>query len=505
MGAGPGDPGLLTLKGKACLAKAEVVIYDYLANRSFLEYAPPEAELIFVGKRGGCHTMSQENINKLLVRKTAEGHTVVRLKGGDPCMFGRGGEETQELVKAGLPFEIVPGVTSAIAVPAYAGIPLTHRAFTSTVTFIAGHESPKKETSRIAWDKLSANGGTLVFLMGMRKLSQIAERLIANGTPPRTPVAVIHSGTVSRQKSVQGTLENIASVADQARMAPPAVIVVGDVVKLKTNLDWFEKKPLFGKKIVVTRAREQAGEFVQRLQMMGADCIELPTIAVVPPDSWEDLDQAIHRLEIYNWLLFTSVNSVKYFLDRLDLCGKDVRDLKGLRIAAIGPKTAELWKHYGIKVDLVPKEYRAEAVVDAFKTRGPVEGLKILMPRALQAREILPRTLREMGAKIDIVPAYQTIKPDHTAGPVTEMLKQNQIDMVTFTSSSTVENFTAMFMEKANPLKQWPANTAVACIGPVTAKTAREKGYNVDVIPEKYTIDALTEAIANYFSVIRPK
>ncbi len=500
VGAGPGDPGLLTIKGKECLNRADVVIYDYLANQSFLEYAPPGAEIIFVGKKGGCHTMGQDDINKLLVEKTRQGNIVVRLKGGDPCMFGRGGEEAQALVRAGLLFEIVPGVTSAIAVSAYAGIPLTHRDYTSSVTFITGHESPGKTASNLAWDKISTGSGTLVFLMGMGKLPSIAENLIKNGRSPETPVAVIHRGTVSQQKTVTGTLENIAKKASDANMKPPAIIVVGHVVTLKDELDWFESKPLFGKKLVITRAREQASDFVQVLYMLGADCIEFPTIEVVPPDSWDALDASIQKLQEYNWLLFTSVNSVKFFLERLEAGGKDVRDLKDLKVAAIGPKTADTWKQFGIRVDLVPDEYRAEAIVECFKTLGPVNGLKILMPRALKAREILPETLRKMGAEIDIVTTYQTVRPDHVTDQVRDMLKNSAVDMVTFTSSSTVENFTSMFADQEDALKQWMGQTAVACIGPVTAKTAEDKGYTVAVMPAEYTIEAFTDAIVAFFA-----
>jgi len=412
VGAGPGDPGLLTIKGKECLSQADVVIYDYLANKSFLEYAQDTAELIYVGKKGGCHTMSQEEINELIVNKTQEGNIVVRLKGGDPYIFGRGGEEAQKLVRAGLEFEVVPGITSAISVPAYAGIPLTHRDHTATVTFITGHESPLKEESNIAWDKIATGAGTLVFLMGVGNLAHIAENLIQNGRPPDTPVAVIRRGTVAEQKTLTGRLNDIARLATESNVKPPAIIVVGHVVNLRDELNWFEKRPLFGKRIVVTRAREQASGFLGALTSLGAECIEFPTIEIVPPETWDALDQAINALENYQWLLFTSVNGTKYFLKRLEVLGKDVRDLKGLKIGAIGPKTAETWTRFGIKPDLMPEEYRAEAVVACFRERGPVKGLKILLPRAARAREVLPEELKRMGAEVDVVPAYL---PDHKA------------------------------------------------------------------------------------------
>lgn len=500
VGAGPGDPGLLTIKGKECLILADVVIYDYLANRVFLDYARDDAELIYVGKKGGCHTMGQDEINALIVKKTGEGKIVVRLKGGDPYIFGRGGEEAQELAKAGLDFEVVPGITSAISVPAYAGIPLTHRDHTATVTFITGHESPLKEKSNIAWDKLATGAGTLVFLMGVGNLAQIAESLVQHGRSPDTPVAVIRRGTVAEQKTLTGTLDTIARIAEENNMKPPAIIVVGHVVGLREELNWFEKRPLFGRRIVVTRAREQASGFLAELTLLGAECFEFPTIEVVPPRSWEPLDRAINSLENYNWLLFTSVNGVKYFLKRLETLGKDVRDLKGLKIGAIGPKTAATWNRFGIKPDLVPSEYRAEAVVECFREQADINELKILLPRAEKAREILPEELKKMGANIDVVTAYQTIKPEHDTGQIRDMFEQGAIDMVTFTSSSTVENFVAMFESEENSLHQWMANVAVACIGPITANTAREKGFSSDLMPAEYTIEAFTDSIVEYFS-----
>jgi len=500
VGAGPGDPGLLTIKGKECLSRADVVIYDYLANKSFLAYTRDSAELIYVGKKGGCHTMAQEDINDLIVKKTQQGHVVVRLKGGDPYIFGRGGEEAQELAKAGLEFEVVPGVTSAISVPAYAGIPLTHRDYTSTVTFITGHESSTKEESNVAWNHLASGTGTLVFLMGMGNLAHIAERLMQNGRSPDTPVAVIRRGTVAQQKTLTGILKNISRLARESHMEPPAIIVVGEVVRLREELNWFEKRPLFGKRIVVTRAREQASGFLGALTLLGAECIEFPTIEVVPPENWDALDRAIRALESYQWLLFTSVNGTKYFLERLELLGKDVRDLKGLKIGAIGPKTAETWARFGIKPDLVPEEYRAEAVVACFRERGPVRGLKILLPRAARAREVLPEELKNMGAEVDVVPAYQTIKPDHDTGRIKEMLEKGSIDMVTFTSSSTVENFVDMFGPDNVQLKQWMARPTVACIGPITARTAQRMGFSVALVPPEYTIEAFTDSIAAYYS-----
>jgi len=390
--------------------------------------------------KAGSHTMTQVQINGLIVDRASKGQIVVRLKGGDPFIFGRGGEEAQDLIKTGVDFEVVPGVTSAISVPAYAGIPLTHRDHTSTVAFITGHEDPLKEKSDIAWDKLATGAGTLVFLMGVGNLSKIAEHLVANGQSPDTPVAVIRRGTSAEQTTVVGNLENIARLAKENQIHPPAIIVVGSVVQLREQLNWFETKPLFGKRIVVTRAREQASEFLRTLQALGAEGIEFPTIEVIPPKSWESLDCAIRALDEYNWLLFTSVNGVKFFLKRLGFLGKDIRDLKGIKIGVIGPKTAAIWHGMGIKPDLMPDEYRAEAVVESFREFG-IKGAKILIPRAVMAREVLPEQLREAGAHVDVVHAYRTISPENDTGRVRELLTRGSIDMVTFTSSSTVNNF----------------------------------------------------------------
>jgi len=498
VGSGPGDPGLLTLKAKECIEKAHVVIYDYLANRIFLNYARKDAELIYVGKEGGRHTVGQNEINRLIVEKASEGLIVVRLKGGDPFIFGRGGEEAQELVKAGISFEVVPGVTSAIAVPAYAGIPLTHRDFTATVAFVTGHEDPTKETSGISWDKLATGIGTLVFLMGVGNLPKIAASLMEHGRSPETPVAVIRAGTVPGQRTVTGSLGNIGDIAQKEKIKPPAIIVVGDVVSLRKELNWFEERPLFGKRILVTRAREQASDFVARLSELGAECVEFPTIEVIPPPSWKDLDRAIGNLETYQWLVFTSVNGVKYFFERLEDSGKDVRNLKGIRIASIGPKTADAVRRKGVKPDLVPEEYRAEAVVEAFR-KHRVEGLRILLPRAAEAREVLPQELEKMGAAVEVVEAYRTVKPEGDKDEIRAMLVKGDIHMVTFTSSSTVNNFMEMFEGESDQLLKWMKKVTVACIGPVTAKTAEQRGLSVQITPSDYTIEALAKTIVDWF------
>ncbi len=499
VGAGPGDPGLFTLKGRECLEKAEVVVYDNLVNEELLGFTGAGAELIYVGKRGGHHTLKQAEINRLLVEKALEGRKVVRLKGGDPFIFGRGGEEAKELADGGIEFEVVPGVTSAVSVPAYAGIPLTYRGYTSTVAFVTGHEDPTKESSDVVWEKLAAFAGTLVFLMGVGNLPKIAENLMAHGRGPETPAAVIQNGTGPGQKTVVGNLGDISRRAKEASVKPPAIIVVGEVVGLRKWLNWFETKPLFGRSIVVTRAREQASDFVAMLRELGARCIEFPTIEVRPPESWKPLDQAIQRLEQYGWLIFTSVNGGRFFLQRLHGLGKDVRELKGIMIAAIGPKTAQFWENIGIKPDLIPNEYRAEAVVEAMEKVG-IKGARILLPRAEEAREVLPEALSRLGAVVDVVPAYRTVKPKSNVEEVKALLAKGEIHMVTFTSSSTVRNFVEMFSPELSNLKRWMERVAVACIGPITANTAREKGFSVHVMPEQYTIEALTGKIMEYFS-----
>ncbi|MBN2123932.1 MAG: uroporphyrinogen-III C-methyltransferase [Deltaproteobacteria bacterium] len=499
VGAGPGDPGLLTLKAKACIEQADVIVFDHLANRAFLGYGREDVEFVYVGKKGGSHTRTQDEINRLIVDKARQGLAVIRLKGGDPFVFGRGGEEAQELARAGIPFEVVPGVTSAVAVPAYAGIPLTHRDYTSTVAFITGHEDPTKEQSDIAWDKLATGAGTLVFLMGVGNLPAIAQNLIVNGRSPDTPVAVIHRGSVPGQKTVEGSLKDIAEKVREQGLGPPAVILVGEVAALRRELNWFESRPLFGRRIVVTRAREQSSDFLARLSDLGAECIEFPTIEVIPPESWQDLDKTIDSLDSYQWLLFTSVNGVRYFFERLEAQGKDVRDLKGIKIGAIGPKTADAVRERGIRPDLVPEEYRAEAVVEAFRKKEPA-ALRILLPRAARAREVLPRELEKMSARVDVVDAYRTVRPNTDTGRVREMLERGEIHMVTFTSSSTVRNFLEMFEEEdREAFLGWMGGVAVACIGPVTAETAEKEGLQVRLVPSEYTVEALTEAIVGYF------
>jgi len=498
VGAGPGDPGLLTIKGKECLEQADVVLYDYLANPALLRHAPDQAERIYVGRRGRGHYQDQAEINRLLIERAKAGQVVVRLKGGDPFVFGRGGEEAEAVAAAGVAFEIVPGVTAAVAVPAYAGIPVTHRTLASTVTFVTGHEDPSKQTTVMDWPKLAATSGTLVFMMGMKTLPMIVRRLMEEGRSPVTPVAAVRWGTRADQHTVIGTLQDIVVKAEQARLEPPTVIVVGEVVKLREQLNWFEKRPLFGKRIVLTRAREQAREFSQLLAAYGAEPIEAPTIQIVPPVSWQAIDQAIDRVGEYDWLIFTSVNGVTPFMDRLHRASKDSRALAHLRICAIGPRTAEEVARYGLTPDLVPSEFQAEGVLTVLAGRD-LRGKKILIPRAEVAREILPEQLRRMDAKVEVIAVYRTIAPAADLSRLMELIEAGKIDVVTFTSSSTVRNFVGM-VGGTDQARRLGSKTTIGCIGPITAKTAEQSGLTVTIMPPENTVPALAQAIVRYFS-----
>ena len=496
VGGGPGSPDLLTLKAKECLRKADVVIYDYLVSESILCLAREDAELIYVGKKGGMHTASQQRINSLLIEKAKMGMTVARLKGGDPFIFGRGGEEAMELSQARIPFEIVPGVTSAIAVPTYAGIPLTHRAYSSTVCFITGHEDPTKETPGINWEALAKFSGTLVFLMGMRNLGTIARRLIDNGLPPNCPAAVIANGTLSNQRAIRGTLSDIDQKAQAAKFAPPVIIVVGDVVDLREHLNWFESKPLFGKKIVVTRPEEQAQGLANMLTELGAWVHLFPTIKILPPKSWSEIDEAIAGLSRYDWVLFTSVNGVKYFFQRLRNARKDGRYLSGIQIGVIGPVTGDALYEEGLIPDLLPEKYSAEGIVEVLE-KLPLSGKRFLLPRPVLARDYLPKKITGLGATVDVVEAYQTALPEYEDDRLGGFFQEGPIDMITFTSPSTVDNFLGLL--KGKPAEKGISGAKIACIGPITAQRAAEKGLEVTIVPDEYTIEGLFEAVVRFY------
>jgi len=498
VGAGPGDQKLLTLRGKECLERADVVLYDYLANPALLEFAPERAERIYVGRRRRGQYQDQSAINRLLIEQARAGKTVVRLKGGDPFVFGRGGEEAEAVAAAGVPFEVVPGVTSAVAAPAYAGIPVTHRTLASTVTFVTGHEDPTKGVEALEWPRLATATGTLVFLMGVKNLPAIVRHLRREGKAATTPTAVIRWGTKPSQQTVIGTLETIVARAAEAQIEPPSIIVIGEVVRLREQMNWFETKPLFGRRVLVTRAQEQACELSQLLVEQGAEPVECPTIQIVPPASWAEMDKAVAELRQYQWLVFTSVNGVKPFMERLHYRKLDGRALAGLRICCIGPRTAEALAAYGLSADLVPAQYQAEGVIEAMRASG-VKQQRVLIPRAEVAREILPEQLRGLGAEVHVVTAYRTVRPKVETERLKTLLKERRLHVLTFASSSTVRNFTGLFNSREE-LRQALAGTVVACIGPITAKTADEEGLAVTVTAVDNTIPSLVDAIVQYYA-----
>jgi uroporphyrinogen III methyltransferase/synthase len=495
VGAGPGDPGLITVKGLEVLRRAEVVVYDQLANPELLQEAPAQAERIYVGKKAGAHALPQGGINELLVQKARAGLTVVRLKGGDPFVFGRGGEEAEDLAAAGIPFEVVPGVTAAVAVPAYAGIPVTHRRYTSLATFITGHEDPTKAASTIPWAALGSNSGTLVFLMGVKNLAENCQRLISAGRAPETPAAVIEKGTTLAQRSVVGTLATIAARAREADLSPPAILVVGGVVELAGPLTWWEKRPLWGKTVVVTRSRQQASRLVEVLAAAGARCLEVPTLEIVPPADFAPLDAALAKLPGYDWVIFTSANGVQAFMDRLFLKGRDVRALGGVKMAVIGPATAQALKDYSLAADVVPDSFLAEGLLAALASRVSA-GTRILLARAEQAREVLPDGLARLGAEVDVVPVYRARAPESVPPEAAGELAAGRVDLLTFTSSATVHNFAGLVGKER--FQELAAKAAVASIGPITTATLKEYGITPQIEPDAYTIPALAAAIIEY-------
>ena len=493
VGAGPGDPGLITVKGVRCIQEADVMIYDHLVSEELLRHARTNVRLIYAGKQGGDHTLSQDEINCRLVEEASHGQIVTRLKGGDPFIFGRGGEEALVLAAAGIPFEVVPGVTSAIAVPAYAGISLTQRGYTSTLAFVTGHEDPSKEQSDIDWRAL-AGIGTLVFLMGVKNLPRIAENLIRAGKPAGTPAALIRWGTTARQQTLTGTLGDLAHKAKMARFSPPSILVVGEVVGIREQLNWFETKPLFGKGVVITRPEAQAEDFARLLQDRGASVIHFPTIQIVSPSSWTACDAALQQLDAYQWIIFTSANGVRFFLRRLHEKGLDVRDLKGIRLCTIGPATAAALEAKGLRVDLVPDTYISEGVVAAFAGQD-MQGKKVLIPRAEEARDVIPAGLAGQGAQVDVVSVYRTIRSERQKEELEAFLKRSEVDVIAFTSPSTVNHF----MEIMGRDFVLPTSVKIAAIGPVTSAAVRKAGLPAHILQETYTIPGLVDGIAAYF------
>jgi uroporphyrinogen III methyltransferase/synthase len=503
VGAGPGDPGLLTLKGQRILRAADVVILDYLANPELLLEAKPGTEIVYVG-RHAAERMPQDEINQLIVDRARQGKIVCRLKGGDPFIFGRGGEEAEHVAASGVPFEIVPGVSAGYAVPAYAGIPLTHRQLSSTVLFITGQEDPEKESgSNLDWEKIAHGASTLVFFMSVSTLPHVAQKLIQAGRAPSTPVATIRWGTRGEQQVVVATLETIAERARAAGIKPPALTVVGDVVTLREKLQWFECLPLFGERILITRAREQAAKLAEPLRALGAETIELPTIAIEDPEDWAPLDRAIERLRErgYDWLIFTSANGVRQFVERLAATKTDIRVLAGMKICAIGPATAgELGRHL-LAVDVVPRSYVAEGVLEALAAE-PVAGKRFLIPRARVARDLLPAELRKRGAVVDVVEAYRTILPTgktegiettEVAERIESIFSRHRPTVIVFTSSSTVSNLLRLISSEKRAA--YLDGVRIASIGPITSETIRRAGLPVHIEAREHTIPALVEAI----------
>ena len=493
LGAGPGDPGLLSLKAKKCLESADAVVYDRLADPRILAFARKDAEMIYVGKASANHVMRQPDINKLLVKLAAEGKTVARLKGGDPFVFGRGGEEALELQEAGLLFEFVPGVTSAIAVAEYAGIPVTHRHVATSFAVVTGREGAAKGASTINWRGLAKAVDTLVFLMGVENIDKISSQLVANGRSASTPAAVIRWGTHPEQRTLVTTLGQAAADVKANNLQPPAIFIVGEVVKLRKQLQWFDNKPLFGKTVVVTRARAQASVLTQKLEAFGAKVVDVPAIKIVPAADYAPLDSAIAHLADYRWLVFTSANGVEFFFQRLAKEGKDTRALAAVKVAAIGSATADELSAYGVTADLVPSAYKAEELAEALAGQVAA-GDKILIARAKVAREVLPVALRQLGAQVDVCTAYETVSDCDNKEELLAALAQKGT-VVTFTSSSTVTNLLQVLGENKEMLK----NAVLAAIGPVTAATLQKQGLNVGVEAAEFTIDGLVKAIEEYY------
>lgn len=492
VGAGPGDPGLFTLKGKKILEEAEVIIYDRLVSDSILALGNPDAEYIYVGKTAGKHALPQDEINALLVEKAAQGKMVARLKGGDPFLFGRGGEEALYIREHGYDFEVVPGISSAIAVPAYAGIPVTHRDATSSLAIVTGHEKPDKEVSSIKWKELAQGIGTLVFLMGIENLDFICQQLMAHGRKGSTPVALVRWGTLPSQQVLTGTLEDITTRVRETSFKPPAVIIVGEVVKLRPELKWLENKPLWGKRIVVTRARAQASRLVEAINELGGEAIEFPSIVIKTEEDLSGLHNAYQHLGSYDWIIFTSVNAVEIFFAQMKSEDIDIRSLHGINLCAIGPATRDSLQDRGLKVDLVPDEYRAEGLLQELDNRIK-SGQWVLLPRARGARKILPDTLRQWGVHVNEVILYESVPDTQVGKAKINAIMEDRVDYLTFTSSSTASNFVSM-MGKDNILRL-SKKARVACIGPVTAETAKSHGFKVDIIAGEYTIDGLLKAI----------
>lgn len=491
VGAGPGDPGLMTLRGRECIEIADVVVYDYLSNAEFLQWARPGAELIYAGKKAKNHAIPQGGINELLVEKAREGKIVTRLKGGDPLVFGRGGEEAEELHAAGIAFEFVPGISSSIAGPAYAGIPVTHRDHCSQLTIFTGHERPEKTESSIDYEQIAKAPGTKVMLMGVERLPLITQSILEAGGDPELPVALVRWATTGQHRTITGTLSTIAGIAERENFQAPAVAVFGTVVNCRETLNWFEGRPLQGKRVVVTRTRKQASKMSRRLRELGADVLEMPTIRIGPSQGEDarEFAELVADAHTYDWLLFTSPNAVEYFFEAFYTIRNDAREIGGARIAAVGPGTAAKLKEYRMGTDLMPEKHVAEALAEAFKEQvGSLDNLTILWPRAKGAREVLAKELHEAGAILDEGIAYETVpETDDPTGAV-KRFQEEGADVITFTSASTVEGFLDLGLSI-------PDETAIASIGPITSAKLVENGYDPDIEAGASDIDGLIDAV----------
>lgn len=500
VGAGPGDIGLLTIKGLRSLRRADVIVYDYHVNGQVLNYVSSGAEFIYAGKRGGHHEKSQDDINRILVEKAREGKVVCRLKGGDPFVFGRGGEEAEVLSREGIEFEVVPGVTSVVAAPACAGIPLTHRDYSSSFSVVTGNEAVTKNGSAISWPALAASNETLVFLMAVKNIAAITGRLVEAGKPADTPVAVIRWGARPDQETVVATLATIAEAVERKGIRPPAVMVVGNVVELRKRLAWYEKKPLFGHRVLITR--EYSAEY-EPLEDLGAEIFEFPTVRIDPPESFEDLDKAIAQVSTYDWLVFTSGNGLRSFMARYLEKGLDIRDLKGVRLCAIGARTASAVRAYGMNLDLVPEEFNSEGLAKAFvRSSGGTDlrGQRILLPGAENARHLFPETVRSLGGRIDTPAAYRAAKPESHGRRLRRFLFEGRISIASFTSSATFTNFVEMLGKDALPFLH---DVAIAAIGPVTRKTIESSGLTVAIMPDEATNRAMVAEIIRWATAAR--
>ena len=512
IGAGPGDPGLLTVKGREALERADVVVYDRLAHPSMLDYAPPSAERVFAGKARGQQELTQDGINALLVEQARAGKRVARLKGGDPFVFGRGGEEALALARAGIPFEVVPGVSSAIAAPAYAGIPVTHRGIATGFTVVSGSEDPSKPESSVRWEELgrslAAHGGTLMTLMGWASIEKILDALQQAGLSPDTPVALVQWGTWNRQRTVTGTLATAAGIGRAAGLTAPVVAVIGEVVKLRDELAWFDNRPLFGKRVLVTRSRTQASRMCELLEDAGATAVELPAIAIAPPLDYGPLDDVVSRLSEYGWIIFASVNAVDAVFERLDAQGRDARAFGNSRVGAIGPATAAALERRGIRPDFTPSRSVSSAALEELAAYE-WSGVSVLLPAADIGRDELAEGLSRLGASVERVIAYRTITPPDAAQRARDAFAEG-IDIVTFTSSSTVRNLLGLLEQDGPDFSSPPeggdtrggalSGSIVACIGPVTSATARELGLQVDIEAAEHTVEGLAQALTSHFT-----